>query len=160
MMMMTPFPILSKARPRLNLCVTTSGGVRGVSSMDLLLANYRLGSHNAVHSFSDEEADCTEETQARRNCHDVSLERMERGLSVHSLDQNQYRLSISWPGTCQMCQSWPFSSTREDLTLTFIPHMPVMMFIGRTMVPRTVNFPKTSAFRSDRLAILTLIWAR
>lgn len=45
-------------------------------------------------------------------------------------------------------------------TQTFIPHRPVMMFIGSTMVPRTVSFPRTSAVCSWRSFILMLIWAR
>lgn len=56
------------------------------------------------------------------------------------LDQNQYRLSMSCPGT-----------------LTFIPHIPVIMFIGKTMVPRTVSLPSTSAVCSWRSFIRMLI---
>lgn len=57
-----------------------------------------------------------------------------------SLDQNQVRLSESCPGT-----------------RTFIPHMPVTMFIGKTIVPSTVSFPKTSAVCSWRSFMRMLI---
>lgn len=59
------------------------------------------------------------------------------------LDQNQFRLSTSWPGT-----------------LTFIPHIPQMMFIGSTIVPSTVSLPSTSAVRSWRSFMMMLSWAR
>jgi hypothetical protein len=55
--------------------------------------------------------------------------------------QNQVKLpSYSCPGTH-----------------TFIPHRPVMIFIGSTMVPRTVSLPRTSAVCSCRSFILMLI---
>lgn len=41
-----------------------------------------------------------------------------------------------------------------------VPHRPVMMFMGRTMVPSTVSLPSTSAVCSARSFILMLIWAR
>lgn len=62
------------------------------------------------------------------------------GWEIFLLDQNQYRLSTSWPGTS-----------------TFMPHMPVMMFIGRTIVPKTVSLPNTSAVCSCRSFIRMLI---
>ena len=45
-------------------------------------------------------------------------------------------------------------------TQTFIPHRPVMIFIGRTIVPRTVSFPSTSAVCSWRSFMRILICAR
>lgn len=45
-------------------------------------------------------------------------------------------------------------------TQTFMPHKPVMMFMGSTMVPRTVSFPRTSAVCSCLSFMRMLIWAR
>ncbi|KAI7242183.1 hypothetical protein KC330_g53 [Hortaea werneckii] len=45
-------------------------------------------------------------------------------------------------------------------TQTFMPHIPVTMFIGSTMVPSTVNLPRTSLVCSARSFIRMLIWAR
>lgn len=44
-------------------------------------------------------------------------------------------------------------------THTFIPHIPVIIFIGKTIVPSTVNFPRISAFCSARSFMRMLIWA-
>lgn len=44
-------------------------------------------------------------------------------------------------------------------TKTFMPHMPVIMFMGRTIVPTTVSLPRMSAFFSARSFMLMLIWA-
>jgi len=45
-------------------------------------------------------------------------------------------------------------------THTFIPHKPVMIFMGSTMVPSTVSLPSTSAVCSWRAVMRMLIWAR
>ena len=59
------------------------------------------------------------------------------------LPQNHFSPSASCPGTRQ-----------------FMPHSPVMMFIGNTMVPSTVSLPSTSAVASCRSFMAMLIWAR
>lgn len=41
--------------------------------------------------------------------------------------------------------------------LTFIPHIPVTMFMGNTMVPKTVSLPKTSLVCSARSFMRMLI---
>lgn len=59
------------------------------------------------------------------------------------MPQNHQSVSPSCPGTS-----------------TFMPHMPVTMFIGRTIVPRTVSLPSTSLVCSARSFIRMLICAR
>jgi hypothetical protein len=53
-----------------------------------------------------------------------------------------------------------FPSSSCPGTQTFIPQRPVMIFIGSTMVPRTVNLPRTSAVCSCRSFMRMLICAR
>lgn len=53
-----------------------------------------------------------------------------------------------------------FPSSPCHGTQTFMPHMPVMMFMGNTIVPSTVNLPSTSEVCSARSFMRMLIWAR
>ena len=77
------------------------------------------------------------------------------------MPKNHQRLSTSWPGTrCKLSQPLQFCLVRVHSPNTFMPHMPVTMFMGSTMVPSTVSFPRTSLVLSARSFIFRLICAR
>lgn len=100
--------------------------------------------YNFVDSFGNHNRDECKYNQSGSNYIELAMRTVNRERSKEDiLHQNQVRLFISWPGT-----------------LTFIPHMPQMMFIGSTIVPRTVSLPKTSAVCSWRSFMRMLICAR
>lgn len=93
----------------------------------------------------EERRDCNGPTvsvlQAKR--HPYSEDTGDGLIQGNSLAQNQFRFKTLCPGTC-----------------TFMPHMPVMMFMGSTMVPNTVNLLSISFVFSPRSFMRMLIWAR
>ena len=55
---------------------------------------------------------------------------------------------------------WLVRREGKENTKQFMPHRPVMMFIGKTMVPMTVSFPRISFVLSARSFMRRLICAR